>query len=118
MSRGRVAAAGVAVTVLLALTACGVADATLGEDCAPTRGNGRQLTRGEWNLIVEFASDDRQTFSPEGVTYQGQFRTWCEIRDHEVYATAYWLFVEDIDEIIEAALMWCRVDEDTFEVDC
>ena len=102
---------------LLALTNCTAASLTL-DTCTPTRENGRALTNGEWNLIIAFASDDQQQFSPEGVTYKGTFRTWCQLRDHDVYSTAYWLFVEDIDNIIETAMFFCSIDPDTVEVTC
>lgn len=87
-------------------------------DCAPTRANGRALTNGEWNLIIEFASDSRQQLSRDGVTLDGEFRTWCQLRDHPVYSTSYWFFVEDIEGTIGAALFFCSVDPHTYDVTC
>ena len=87
-------------------------------DCAPTRANGRQLTDGEWNLVIAFSSDEQQQVSRQGVTSELGSFSWCELRDHPIYSTAYWWFVEDIDSMINVAAFFCVMDEETLEVTC
>ena len=93
---------------------------TLAENCDPTRGNGRELTTGEWNLVIAVANDvsDEYEFSRGGVTSSDGFLTWCQLRDHPVQSTGYWFFVEDIDNIITMGSLFCTIDGETSEVTC
>ena len=89
--------------------------ATTVEDCAPTTGNGRALTVGEWALLSVLMSAERD--SPIELAAEGSwgpedgFFSWCEVRDHPRYSVGYGMLQDRMDEMLALGLLICELDE-------
>lgn len=81
-------------------------------DCAPMRLSGRPLTDAEWDLVIDFTSDQYQQFSKSGMTLNGESWSWCELLNDPELSPAYWYFVQGADAYLATMEFLCDMGLD------
>ena len=70
------------------------------------------MTDNEWNMVINFLSDEHQQYSKTGISRGEQFWSWCQLMNDPVQSTAYSYFVQAADAYLATNEFLCDMGLD------